>query len=198
MALPLLMYWRDRILSVRKQDNVIWYMYDGEMKVTGFVFNDKVYYYEKNAQNDVTALLNQRGERVCSYTYDAWGNLVEIQGDENAAKANKYRYRSYYYDEETGFYYLKNRYYDSRIGRFINADFLEKVYQDYDNLNLYLYCNNDPVNQVDPNGNAPVTLRIFTSKKAYNDYPNEWNSFRSTCTLWINYMKKGGDRKSVV
>ncbi len=184
------------IICEKTEDNVIWYMYDGEMKVTGFVFNDKVYYYEKNAQNDVTALLNQRGERVCSYTYDAWGNLVEIQGDENAAKANKYRYRSYYYDEETGFYYLKNRYYDSRIGRFINADFLEKVYQDYDNLNLYLYCNNDPVNQVDPNGNAPVTLRIFTSKKAYNDYPNEWNSFRSTCTLWINYMKKGGDVKN--
>ena len=61
---------------------------------------------------------------MVSYTYDAWGKLIKTNGDmaTTLGVKNPYRYRSYRYDNETGLYYLKSRYYDPQIGRFINAD----------------------------------------------------------------------------
>ena len=59
------------------------------------------------------------------YRYRAWGNVISKTGI--LADANPFRYRGYYYDAETGFYYLQTRYYDPTIGRFINADDCELV-----------------------------------------------------------------------
>lgn len=184
------------IIYEKTGENETWYIYDADTKVTGLIYNGKTYYYEKNAQNDVVALLNENGERVCSYTYDAWGNLMSTEGNVTIAQANKYRYRSYYYDEETGFYYLTSRYYDFAVGRFINADCLESIYQDFDNLNLYLYCNNDPVNQIDPSGKAPIYLKLFYSSDIQNDNPGLTLSCRTTCAIWIQQMKQGGNVKN--
>ena len=72
------------------------------------------------------------------------------------ALLNPFRYRSYYYDEETGLYYLNSRYYDPEIGRFINADDISVLSEGKDffnGLNLYAYCGNNPVMDVDSNGN---------------------------------------------
>ena len=71
------------------------------------------------------------------------------------ALLNPFRYRSYYYDEETGLYYLNSRYYDPQIGRFINADnisTLDVTQIALNGLNLYAYCLNNPVNETDENG----------------------------------------------
>lgn len=95
---------------------------------------------------------------MVEYYYDAWGNH-KWTGDETLAKRNPFRYRGYYYDEETGLYFLKSRYYDPQIGRFINIDSLDYADPETINgLNLYAYCNNNPVMYVDPTGHFWFTF----------------------------------------
>ena len=91
---------------------------------------------------------------MVKYDYDAWGR--HAGGDSDLGKLNPYRYRGYYYDNETGLYFLKTRYYDPTACRFINAD--EVSYLDpntINGLNLYAYCLNNPISMIDPNGTAP-------------------------------------------
>ena len=78
------------------------------------------YYYVLNLQGDVVKLIQENGHVVAHYTYDAWGKILDSGG--NLAEINPLRYRGYYYDNETGFYYLQSRYYDPANRRFINAD----------------------------------------------------------------------------
>jgi RHS repeat-associated protein len=124
------------------------------------------YYYHKNGHGDVTALTDENGNVVAQYQYDAWGNIISKTG--TMASANPYRYAGYYYDEETGLYYLMSRYYNSEIGRFINSDnpLVIKTLTDealkapgeYQGLpllsNLFVYAANNPVMYVDPSGYA--------------------------------------------
>ena len=95
---------------------------------------------------------------MVKYTYDAWGNHgVEVLDSscETLANINPFRYRSYYYDTETELYFLKTRYYDPEIGRFMTIDGIEYLDPETINgLNLYAYCGNNPVMRVDENGNA--------------------------------------------
>ena len=80
----------------------------------------KTYYYVLNLQGDVVKLIDQDGAEAAAYTYDAWGNILSQSG--SMAGVNPLRYRGYYHDSETGFYYLQSRYYDPATRRFINAD----------------------------------------------------------------------------
>jgi RHS repeat-associated protein len=82
--------------------------------------NFQTYYYVLNLQGDVVKLIQSNGYVAAQYTYDAWGNILDSGGD--LAAVNPLRYRGYYYDNETGFYYLQSRYYDPANRRFINAD----------------------------------------------------------------------------
>jgi RHS repeat-associated protein len=93
-------------------------------------------------------------EKVVEYTYDAWGKVLSTTGSlaSTLGKNNPFRYRSYYYDNETGFYYLQSRYYDPVISRFINADEYVTTGQGLDGANMFSYCGNDPVNRADNNG----------------------------------------------
>ena len=82
--------------------------------------------------------------------------------------ANPFRYRSYYYDVETGLYYLNSRYYDPEVGRFINADALEMmmlsvVMGDVLGTNLFAYCGNNPVMNIDPTGYFYISNKQLTS-----------------------------------
>ena len=74
--------------------------------------------------------------------------------------ANPFRYRGYYYDTESGFYYLQSRYYDPEVGRFLNADGILGANQDILSYNLYAYCSNNPVNLSDPTGMCPYNGTI--------------------------------------
>ena len=95
---------------------------------------------------------------MVEYYYDAWGNH-KWTGDETLAKRNPFRYRGYYYDEETGLYFLKSRYYDPKIGRFINIDSVCYIAPELLNgLNLYAYCLNNPVMYVDPYGTFLISI----------------------------------------
>ena len=95
------------------------------------------------------------------YSYDAWGNCTIVTDKSGIATLNPFRYRGYYYDEETGLYYLQTRYYDPEVGRFISRDSIE--YADPETIcgfNLYAYCGNNPVMNVDPTGLAAIAATI--------------------------------------
>ena len=123
------------------------------------------YYLIKNLQGDVTRILNNNLETVAQYVYDPWGKLVNIldaNGEPNSgisiANINPIRYRGYYFDMETGFYYVSSRYYDPEIGRWINADTSEALTVGFENFvqyNLFAYCFNNPVNMTDETGAWP-------------------------------------------
>ena len=79
-------------------------------------------YYEKNLQGDITGIYDASGNLKAEYAYDAWGNPVVTVDIDGIGTLNLFRYRGYYYDTETGLYYLNSRYYDPRTCRFISAD----------------------------------------------------------------------------
>ena len=110
------------------------------------------YYYVLNLQGDVVGLVNANGESRAEYTYNAWGEILTATGA--MADINPLRYRGYYYDSETGFYYLQSRYYDPATHRFINADSFASTGQGFLGTNMFAYCNNNPVNCADPTGYA--------------------------------------------
>ena len=91
---------------------------------------------------------------MVKYTYDAWGNhTVTDYTDFGLGSVNPIRYRSYYYDTETGLYFLQTRYYDPQTGRFINIDDISYPEPEIINgLNLYAYCGNNPISRIDPVG----------------------------------------------
>ena len=135
----------------------------GPMSVT---YDGAEYFYLKNAQGDVTGLVNSSGTQVVAYTYDAWGNPLTTTGSmaDTLGKLNPFRYRGYVYDTETRLYYVSSRYYDPEFGRFINADDIDYLGADGSSLsyNLFAYCLNNPVNRFDVNGNwsMPNWLKV--------------------------------------
>ena len=128
------------------------FLYDESGNAYSFVYNGTQYYYVRNLQGDVVKILNTSGSVVASYTYDAWGKVTS--SGNVVGQYNPIRYRGYYYDTDTGFYYLQSRYYDPAIKRFISADdaSLLGANGDFISLNLYVYCLNNPINRLDPNG----------------------------------------------
>ena len=155
-----------RLLAEKRMNSPsqIVYFYD-HTGIVGLQVDSTKYYYRKNLLGDIVAVY-QGNTKVGEYVYDAWGNHriftaggVDITDDSsynnNVLKLNPFRYRGYYFDAETKLYYLINRYYDPEAGRFLSAD--DVSYLDPETiggLNLYAYCNNNPVMNIDPEGNA--------------------------------------------
>ena len=144
------------------------FIYDDAGQALGFYYDTNLndsnpgtkYYYVCNAQGDVLQLRDHTNAPVANYYYDSWGKLLGItDANGNAITAfnsvavlNPIRYRGYFYDTETGFYYLNSRYYDPQIGRFINADGYVSTGQSFVGYNMFAYCNNNPVMLSDPTG----------------------------------------------
>ena len=125
----------------------------------------QTYYYVLNLQGDVVELIHYipgfEYESVATYEYDAWGNIVSSSG--RLAEINPLRYRGYYYDSETGFYYLQSRYYDPVNRRFINADSYASTGQGFIGTNMFAYCNNSPILFVDHDGNDAEAVGWWAS-----------------------------------
>ena len=144
-------------------NNALEFVYDDSSQPFAVIYKHgsaaELYYYLVNAQGDVAAILDSSGTMVASYNYDAWGSCTVYNSSDAAiGDLNPLRYRGYYYDAETGFYYLQSRYYDPAICRFINADGL--FTDGFVGSNLFAYCVNDPVNTVDPTGNFAITATV--------------------------------------
>ena len=114
--------------------------------------NGTKYLYELNGQGDVTGILDTTGKQIVSYTYDAWGKctIASDTSGKNIGSINPMRYRGYYLDKETGFFYVGSRYYDPNTCRFLNADETEilKLAVESDSIlgvNLFAYCMNNPI-----------------------------------------------------
>ena len=143
-------------------------IYDNEDSVCGIIYDNgsisKPYYFDKNLQGDVIGIVDENGFVVARYSYDAWGKctIVSDTSGINIAFYNPFRYRGYYYDKETGFYYLQSRYYDPETGRFINGD--EPLYllisSNLQQYNIYCYCENSPIKNVDFLGYWSVSLKV--------------------------------------
>lgn len=136
----------------------MFFSYDVLGNPVAVMYNDVEYYYVKNIQGDIIGLVDGNGTWVVEYDYDAWGRPLSVTGTlaDTLGQDNPLRYRGYFYDAETGFYYVSSRYYDPEIGRFISADgAISGVGGDIRGYNLYSYCFNNPVNMSDPDGNWP-------------------------------------------
>ena len=140
----------------------MYFFYDSYNHLTAIRYvagaTDHYYYVTTNVQGDVLGIYTAAGVLLASYEYDAWGNCTVTTHNANytIGDLNPIRYRGYYYDTETGFYYCNSRYYDPEIGRWINTDaVIAGVGGDVKGYNLFAYCMNNPVNMSDPSGGWP-------------------------------------------
>ena len=138
-----------------------------------FAFNYSVdggiastYYYILNLQGDVVQIIDANGVMQAEYIYSPWGEVISAEGD--LAEVNPLRYRGYYYDSETGFYYLQSRYYDPENHRFINADSYASTGQGFLGVNMFAYCSNNPVNNFDNDGKRQGHASAIAKAKREN------------------------------
>ena len=151
----------EKIIAEKIGEEYLKFYYDAT-GVCGFNYNGIDYYYQKNIQGDILRIYNDSGALYAEYSYDAWGKCTIKNNVNNIATINPFRYRGYYYDEEISLYYLNARYYDPEVGRFISADSIDYLVPETINgINLYAYCNNNPVMYTDPSGRA--WWQIFVS-----------------------------------
>lgn len=148
-----------QILAQKTGSDVMWFFYDSTGTRIGVQQGNVTAYYMYNLQGDVVGLADAAtGKIIAKYLYDAWGKCVSVENADGytIGTANPFRYCGYYYDNETGLYYLQSRYYDPEIGRFINADNqIAGVGGEVLGYNMFAYCMNNPVNMSDPSGNWP-------------------------------------------
>ena len=129
------------------------FFYDAQNRPAVVVYNGTAYAYVKSLQGDIVAILDENGNTVVSYGYDAWGAPLWCTGElaETLGKVQPFRYRGYVFDEETGLYYLRSRYYNPQWGRFANADALIGAGKLLSH-NLFAYCSNCSVCYTDASG----------------------------------------------
>ncbi len=159
-----------QIISEQRDDKLLVFLYDESGSPIGMQYRTDsmsegtfyTYLFEKNLQGDIIAVYNTSGTKLISYVYDAWGNVTatnhNVSGTNSGAWHNPFRYRGYYYDTETGYYYLQSRYYNPKWGRFLNADSYLSTGTGLLGYNMYVYCCNNPVNMIDVSGNMPKWL----------------------------------------
>ncbi len=146
-----------QILAQTTNGKTLSFFYDQQGNRVGMAdSSNHFYYYIYNVQGDVIALADaSTGKLVVTYTYDAWGKLVKLEDTtaNSVGTQNPFRYRGYYYDTETGLYYLLTRYYDPEVGRFISADaFTSTDISSPLSANMFAYCENNPVHRSDSTG----------------------------------------------
>lgn len=146
----------DKLIFESSPHGKLNFLYDENNMLYGFIKDntEKYLYIRDNLQN-IIAITSLSGEIVVKYTYDAWGKLLSTTGSlaSTIGALNPFKYKGYYYDQESGMYYCKSRYYVPDWCRWLNADNFN--YLEFDNLNncnAFAYCENDPVLGYDPNG----------------------------------------------
>ena len=163
-----------KLVAEERSNATFIYLYDAEGSPIGFRARNHtyasgtwdVYWYEKNLQGDVISVYNNAGTKLVSYKYDAWGNFSKTShnsGSSTLAWQNPITYRGYYYDSDISLYTLGTRYYDPATGRFLNADSYVSTGQGILGNNMYAYCNNNPVNYIDPAGEFAISAILIVT-----------------------------------
>ena len=143
-------------------------------------------------------ILNTAGTEVVKYTYDAWGKVLSTTGSlaSTLGTIQPFRYRGYVYDVETGFYYLRSRYYNPIWQRFINDDTIMSG-------NLFAYCENEPIKYADAQGTVPYQLfgseleAVYDFASCYNDKAIEYASmiYESEGQFFYSEPQSGTDHE---
>lgn len=145
------------IVHMTQDSNDLHFFYDAQGRPAMVRFNGIDYFYVYNLQGDVVAMIDMNGAHVVVYNYDAWGKPIGKTGAlvDTLGLINPFRYRGYVYDEETGLYYMRNRYYNPEWNRFVNSDMQVSVGGSGASLNTFAYCVNHPILYSDHAGNKP-------------------------------------------
>ena len=155
-----------QILSEKSGSNTTYYLYDENGSPVGLTYKGTTHYYRKNLQGDIINITDSTGAKTVTYSYNAWGKLTSMTGNMELAVNNPFRYRGYYYDVESGLYYLNSRYYDPQTGRFINAE-PNVDYGKFDEgaglngYNVFAYCANNPVMFKDDSGEFVISTAVL-------------------------------------
>ena len=166
-----------------------YYFYDAYGNLSAIRYHNasgtaSMYYVLTNIHGDVLGIYSGSGDLIASYEYDAWGKVVSVKDANNEnitstshiANLNPIRYRGYYYDTETGLYYLQSRYYNPQVGRFLNADGALNANGDLLGYNMFAYCSNNPVMNSDPSGKAIDFSKI---KKWIKNISDAYSEFKA-------------------
>ena len=180
----------------KSEDREMFYLYDENKELYGYILNGNKYFLMKDAYENVLGLIDENGSIVAQYTYDAYGNLINKTG----TVYNPIRYKGYYYDSELEMFYCMNRYYVPKICRWLTADdpnYIEEA--DYNKLNLFAYCANNPVVCIDRDGHSLTVLGICAivgliigactgfGVAVYVDYKNDGEVFNGDVP-WYDYL----------
>jgi RHS repeat-associated protein len=141
------------------------YFWSKDGKPVAMSRNNVMYYYHLNSHGDVEFITDGNANEVARYEYDAWGNILSQSG--SLADVNPIRYAGYYFDNSTNLYYLGQRYYNPKTGRFITQDIWYGEDNQPNTKNKYTYGNNNPVFFVDPNGQFAVALVVPAAALAF-------------------------------
>ena len=174
-----------KIVSENRNGTVQSYFYDENGSVLGITYGGENYYFRKNFRGDVLAILTASGEVVVEYSYDPWGNILAVTGTlaSTLGADNPFRYRGYYYDTESCFYYLNSRYYDAKVCRYLNADsVIAGVGGSVQGYNLFAYSFNNPVNMSDSSGQWPQWIKNAASAVV--------NAVKKAAVTVVNTVKK--------
>ena len=148
------------------------YLYDENGMLYGFIYDNEKYFYIRDTLQNILGIVDAKGNAIVHYDYTAYGECKAITGSkkDTIGVINSFRYKGYYFDEETEFFYCNARYYVSCWCRFVNFDTPNCLnLNSTDNVNLYAYCSGDAVNRCDPNG--------YSWKSVGNWFSNTFGSF---------------------
>ena len=163
-------YVNGQLLGEKRSNGVILrYTYDALGVLSGIQYKNTAgvttnYIVRCTLSGDVDQIYDTKGNLLARYIYDTWGDTFSVTDASgkaitdplHIANINPIRYRGYYYDAETGLYYLQSRYYDAKTGRYVNPDGYVYTGQDMQSGNMYAYCGNNPVTRSDPYGGMYV------------------------------------------
>lgn len=154
----------DRVIYEDRGNDEIYYTYDVDGTLLSMNYNGNEYFYITDLVGNIIEIVDISGNTVVEYKYDAWGNIVyKYDSGLGIDDINPFRYRGYYFDEETGYYYLQSRYYNPEIGRFISSDGLVGQIGNIQSHNMYAYCANNPITNIDPSGYLFFTISFFAA-----------------------------------